>query len=364
MSINETEQMNMKQSFLIIGLLLTSFTAQAQVTVPFEVPAPAWLHLVTPVDEKDAPLVYRRPDADSDNLVYLMDSENSKYGWKSSSAPLAEEEAKFTLASWENYPLSGAERDWAHIEIRAGEEVGSAWVLAEKLKIVETHLLTQEELPEGVDVFTWTYGEETYFITSDGEGDGVTSPMTFYVGKLKDGYLVFPYLSVVDSVPSFKSGNKPLDLKKFTSEDVEYVLQHAKSFERGMCLVLYGYDEDGQKKVGSLDTRLVKRAADNDAVCDVPDQIAVYPGNVMGDIIRGVRYPAECRTAGIQGRVMATFIVEKDGSVSNVKIIKGVHPALDREVVRMLYNLKRFSPAKKDGKAVRMRMTVPILFRL
>lgn len=356
--------MNMKQSFLIIGLLLSAFTAQAQVTVPFDVPAPAWMRLVTAADREDLPFVYRRPDAASDNLIYRIDAETSKPGWKSSAVPLGEDEVMFTLAPWRNYPLSGSEGDWAHIEIRAGGEVGSAWVLDEKLKTVGTYPLTQEEIVEEIKPFTWTYGDETYFITFDGDCDWANSPMTFYVGKLKDGYLVFPYMSVVDSIPCGASGDPEQDLKRFTPQDVEHVLQHAKSFERGMCMVFYGYYADGKKNIDFGDTRLLKSPADSSEVCAAPDQIAVYPGIIMGDIIRGVRYPAECKKAGIQGRVMVSFIVEKDGSVSDIKVIKGVHPALDREVAHAIRNLKRFSPAKKNGKAVRMRMTIPILFRL
>ena len=62
--------------------------------------------------------------------------------------------------------------------------------------------------------------------------------------------------------------------------------------------------------------------------------------------------------------MIASFVVEKDGSVSEIRIIKGLLPAFDKEIVRAIRNLKRFSPANKDGKAVRMRMAVPIQFRL
>lgn len=355
--------MNMKHSFLTMALLLTAFTAKAQVTVPFDVPAPAWEMLVTAADERDEPLVYRDRSDDSDVLVTSTDE--GWHRWRPFDAPLAENEVKETLTSCLHYPLIRYEGEWMNpVEIRLGSEIGVGWVLYEKLKLVETYPLTQEELAEKEEAYMWTYDGETYFITWDGDGDGEVMPMVFFVGKLTDGCLVSPYMSTVDSIPSFKSGNKPLDMKKFTSEDKEYVLQHAKSFERGMCLVRYGYYEDDEKDVGIVETRLFRSPEDSSEVCDAPDRIAEYPGIIMGDIVRGVRYPEECKKAGIQGRVMASFIVEKDGSLSDIKVIKGIHPALDREVVRAIRNLKRFSPAKKDGKAVRMRMTIPILFRL
>lgn len=353
--------MNMKHSFLTLAFLLTAFTAQAQVTVPFDVPSPAWEMLVTADDKGHGPYVYRNRSDDADVLVTTLD--DGRHRWRPYDAPLAENEVKVSLIPVRHYPMIRYEGEWmSPLEIRLGNEIGGGWVLYERLETVQTYPITQEKLADREDLFTWTYDGETYFINWDGDGDGVVVPMDFYVGKLIDGYLVSPYMSAVDSLPSFKTGNKPLDMKKFTSEDMEYVLQHAKSFERGQCLVTYGYYEEGQEKIGCEETRLLKAPADSSEVCEAPDQIAVYPGNITGDIARGVRYPAECSKAELQGRVMASFVVEKDGSVSNVRIIKGLLPAFDKEVVRAIRNLKRFSPAKKDGKAVRMRMTVPILF--
>ena len=361
--------MNTKQSFLMMALLLTASAAQAQVTVPFDVPSPAWEMLVTVDDERDEPNIYRQPDINSDWLVHVVDS---GYCWKSPAAPLGEDEFNSKLVSWEHYPIPGTKGEWAGVEIqleRLEWKVGRGWALAENLKKVQTNPLTQDELAEKVATYTWMFGDETYYITSvrvaiSEVGGEEKSHTIFFVGKLKNGYLISPYYCKVDRNPGGVAGDPVPELKDFTPEDAEYVLQHAKSFDRGMCRVAYGYYEKGQKQIGSLLTRLLKSSEDNDEACDAPDQIAVYPGNITEDIARGVRYPAECSKAELQGRVIASFVVEKDGSVSDIKVIKGIHPALDREVGRAIHNLKRFSPAKKGGKAVRMRMTVPILFRL
>ena len=61
---------------------------------------------------------------------------------------------------------------------------------------------------------------------------------------------------------------------------------------------------------------------------------------------------------------VAQFVIERDGSIGNVKVTKSVDPSLDREAIRLLQSMPRWIPGKKDGVAVRVKYTVPITFRL
>lgn len=79
---------------------------------------------------------------------------------------------------------------------------------------------------------------------------------------------------------------------------------------------------------------------------------------------REVRYPEVCRQLGVTGVVLVEFVVEKDGSISNVKVLVPAYPELDAEAVRVITNFPKWKPGKQMGKAVRVFFQVPIRFSL
>jgi TonB family protein len=104
-----------------------------------------------------------------------------------------------------------------------------------------------------------------------------------------------------------------------------------------------------------------------DDAFDVVEQMPEYPGGpkaLMEFLNNNVQYPAEAEKAGIQGRVIATFVVEKDGSISNAKVVKSVDPLLDAEAIRVISAMPNWIPGKQNGKVVRVKYTVPLSFHL
>ncbi|MBK8613749.1 MAG: energy transducer TonB [Flavobacteriales bacterium] len=90
-----------------------------------------------------------------------------------------------------------------------------------------------------------------------------------------------------------------------------------------------------------------------------------YPGgqdSLYSFLAKNVQYPDTSKIHGAQGRVLVEFIVEPDGMVTGVRVLKGVHPLLDAEAVRVVGLLPRWSPGKVDGKAIRAKFTLPIRF--
>jgi protein TonB len=77
-----------------------------------------------------------------------------------------------------------------------------------------------------------------------------------------------------------------------------------------------------------------------------------------------IKYPQREKEVGIQGRVIVQFVVEKDGSVTNVKAVKGPSEGLKKEAIRVVKNMPDWRPGKQRGKPVRVRYTIPIFFRL
>lgn len=102
-------------------------------------------------------------------------------------------------------------------------------------------------------------------------------------------------------------------------------------------------------------------------VFDVVEEMPQYPGGpqaLFKFLSENVHYPAEAEKAGIQGRVIATFVVEKDGSISQPTVVKSVNPLLDAEAIRVISAMPNWIPGKQNGKVVRVKYTVPLSFNL
>lgn len=107
---------------------------------------------------------------------------------------------------------------------------------------------------------------------------------------------------------------------------------------------------------------------DDDDIFDVVEEMPVFPGGqtgLMEFIAKNLRYPVKAQKEGIQGRAIARFIVEKDGSVSNLAVARrSASSELDAEAIRVLSTMPKWTPGKQRGKEVRVKYTVPIAFRL
>ena len=104
-----------------------------------------------------------------------------------------------------------------------------------------------------------------------------------------------------------------------------------------------------------------------DNVFDEVDEMPQFPGgmaSMMQYLSQNIRYPQDAREAGAQGRVIVSFIVEKDGSISNARVAKSTYSSLDEEALRVVSAMPNWMPGKQDGQAVRVKYSVPVSFRL
>ena len=102
-------------------------------------------------------------------------------------------------------------------------------------------------------------------------------------------------------------------------------------------------------------------------VFDVVEQMPEFPGGqaaLLKWIGDNIKYPAIAEENGIQGRVVCTFVVERDGSVTDVQVARSIDPSLDKEAIRVLKKMPKWIPGKQNGSAVRVKYTVPVTFRL
>jgi len=105
----------------------------------------------------------------------------------------------------------------------------------------------------------------------------------------------------------------------------------------------------------------------NDTIYDIVDQMPKFPGGetaMMEFIGKNVKYPQKAKDEGIQGRVFIQFVVEKDGSIGEVKLLRGIGGGCDEEGIRVVKSMPKWTPGQKAGKAVRVYYTLPIFFKL
>ncbi len=100
----------------------------------------------------------------------------------------------------------------------------------------------------------------------------------------------------------------------------------------------------------------------------VSDEQATFPGGtqeMMQYLSKNIHYPENCSANEIQGKVYIEFVIAKDGSVTNAKIKRSVHPDLDNEALRVVKSMPRWNPAHtKDGNTVQQRYSLPINFKI
>ena len=102
-------------------------------------------------------------------------------------------------------------------------------------------------------------------------------------------------------------------------------------------------------------------------VFDVVEEMPHFPGGaaaLQAFLSSNTKYPVVAQENGVQGRVIVSFVVERDGSITDVRVVRSVDPSLDREASRVVRSMPRWSPGKQNGSAVRVKYTVPVVFRL
>lgn len=108
-------------------------------------------------------------------------------------------------------------------------------------------------------------------------------------------------------------------------------------------------------------------AKKNQQVFDVVEKMPEYPGGqaALFEYLNGnIKYPADAEKKKIEGRVLVTFVVNTDGSITDIEVAKKAYPSLDAEAVRVISGMPKWKPGEQKGKKVRVKYTVPLNFRL
>lgn len=124
-----------------------------------------------------------------------------------------------------------------------------------------------------------------------------------------------------------------------------------------VCVLIFVSNANGMNWVAQQDEKVYEKV----------EQMPEFPGGneeLINFLVKAVQYPDEAKKKGTQGKVFVSFVVGKDGTVTNAKIAKGADPLLDAEALRVVGAMPKWNPGKEKGEAVAVQFTLPIVFAL
>jgi len=222
-------------------------------------------------------------------------------------------------------------------------------------------------------------------------------PLTAQDKKLPEQTVFFK----VEEMPEFPGGQSAL--KDFISQSVNYPEDARKNGIQGRVYVQFVVSKDGSVKdatvIRGVDSSLDNEAlrvvntmplwkpgkqrgeavdvaftvpigfalSSDDTVFFIVDEMPEFPGGdkaLREFVANSVRYPQQAQKDSIQGKVFVSFVVAKDGLVKDGKVVRGVHPFLDEEALRVVNALPLWTPGKQRDQAVNVQYTIPINFVL
>ena len=128
-------------------------------------------------------------------------------------------------------------------------------------------------------------------------------------------------------------------------------------------------EETGQAvEIAYVPPTVEEEEVEEQEIFEAVEQMPEFPNGGMAGLMqflsKNIKYPTIAQENGTQGRVTVQFVVNADGSIVDAKVIRGVDPYLDKEALRVINSMPKWKPGMQRGKAVRVKYTVPVMFRL
>lgn len=153
----------------------------------------------------------------------------------------------------------------------------------------------------------------------------------------------------------------------YTEEDEEPLIEVADKEDQANETVGVMEFKEGSPLMKEKVIMVKEKDMSTKSIFETVETMPEYPGGyraMLQFLGNNLKYPKEAEVNGIEGRVVCQFVVEADGSVNEVRVARGIDPMLDNEAVRVIKLMPKWTPGMQDGKAVRVRYTLPISFRL
>ena len=127
-------------------------------------------------------------------------------------------------------------------------------------------------------------------------------------------------------------------------------------------------DNQARVEVKYVPVQVVEEEPEEQTIFEVVEQMPEFPNGGMAGLMqylsKNIKYPTIAQENGTQGRVIVQFVVNRDGSIVDAKVVRSVDPYLDKEALRVINTMPKWKPGMQRGKPVRVKFTVPVMFRL
>lgn len=274
--------------------------------------------------------------------------------------------AKLDLISleWTDLVFEGRNKDYGAYQLRKGTSKRNIWsIIIVALAAVLLYLgLTLHRMAEANRTVENTQAIELTNLESKKKEAKVEKKEQIKVEPEKIVEKVKS--SVKFTAPVIKKDNLVKDEDEIKLDEIE------KSTKAIGALTVEGNDEVGGE-VLQLREQIAApeppKPAEENKVHDFVEQMPSFPGGMgalMSWLSQNIKYPVIAAENGVEGRVIVQFVVEKDGSITDVKIAKSVDPSLDKEATRVVSSMPHWIAGRQNGNPVRVKYTVPVTFKL
>lgn len=261
----------------------------------------------------------------------------------------------------------------------------AVWLLRRELRNIHEYEADEAVLASGANAAEYqlllirkAVGERLFSMANNLNHNSLKKRITMMLTKRSNPWnrvkvlLTVPVAAV--AVVAFATPKAESLSREIEHESDAIVSSVVKSTSDKAALVAQG-KTSGEETVnakGRADDTLIandiqRMTSTDDDVYEVVEKMPAFPGG-MAELMKylrsNVKYPVEAHKAGIQGRVVVSFVISKDGTVKDAKIVRSVDKSIDAEALRVISAMPKWQPGYQDGKAVSVRYTVPVTFRL
>lgn len=261
----------------------------------------------------------------------------------------------------------------------------AVWLLRRELRNIHEYEADEAVLASGANAAEYqlllirkAVGERLFSMANNLNHNSLKKRITMMLTKRSNPWnrvkvlLTVPVAAV--AVVAFATPKAESLSREIEHESDAIVSSVVKSTSDKAALVAQGKTsgEETVNAMGRADDTLIsndlqRMTSTDDDVYDVVEKMPKFPGG-MAELMKylnsNIKYPVEAHKAGIQGRVVVSFVVNKDGTVKDAKIVRSVDKSIDAEALRVISAMPKWQPGYQDGKAVSVRYTVPVTFRL
>ena len=238
----------------------------------------------------------------------------------------------------------------------------AAWLLKQELQTIHEYEADDTVLREGVDAKKYqmllikkAVGTRLYSMANSFNHSSLKKRITMMLKEKSNPWARVKYLYVLPLAA--------LAVSAFARPEVSAVADELSSAKVNDLVASMKTNQLETASVAVKDT-----LTPDEPVFEVVEQMPEFPDGGMAGLMeyfkKNLRYPEEAKKAGTQGRVVVQFLINKNGAISDVSVLRSVDRLLDAEAVRLVRSMPRWKPGMQKGKAVTVKYTVPVLFKL